>query len=245
MSLSLPISLRRIASAVPLARGGGRRHAFRPGMAVLEDRCVPSTLTVTSSADDVTLNHTLRYAVAHAQSGDTIQITAAVKSPIVLTLGELLLNKNVTIKSVPSQTPTISGDGLSRVFEISAGATVGLINLDLTGGVGIANNPDGSPVDVGNGGAVLNYGTLTVRGCNLTGNTATANAVNGFYDFGGAIFNNNGTLTVTGSTLSNNTAVNGGAISEFGAVTVADSTFSGNIGTQVGGAIGRTPAPSA
>ena len=61
----------------------------------LEDRCVPSTLTVTSSADDVTLNHTLRYAVAHAQSGDTILLTAAITTPIVLTHGELVLSQNV------------------------------------------------------------------------------------------------------------------------------------------------------
>jgi hypothetical protein len=85
---------------------------------VLEDRVVLSTLTVTSSADDVNQNHTVRYAVAHARSGDTIQLTAAIKSPIVLTQGELVVSQNVTIESVPSQTPTISGDGMSRVFEI-------------------------------------------------------------------------------------------------------------------------------
>jgi hypothetical protein len=61
-----------------------RKTAFRarPTLEVLEDRWVPSTLTVTKSGDDVTQNHTLRYAVAHAQSGDTIQITAAVKDPL-------------------------------------------------------------------------------------------------------------------------------------------------------------------
>src|SRR5437870_4436087 len=74
------------------------------------------TLAVTSSADDVTQNHTLRYAVAHAQNGDTILLTAAIKDPIVLTQGELIVSQNVTILSVPAQTPTISGNGISRVF---------------------------------------------------------------------------------------------------------------------------------
>ncbi len=58
----------------------------RLALEALEDRCVPSTLTVTSSADDVTDHHTLRYAVAHAQSGDTILLTAAITAPIVLTM---------------------------------------------------------------------------------------------------------------------------------------------------------------
>src|SRR5438445_13535367 len=95
----------------------------RLALEALEDRCVPSTLTVTSSSDDVTLNHTLRYAVAHAQSGDTILLTAAIKAPIVLTHGELVLSQNMTIESVSAQTPTISGNAMSRIFEISTGAT--------------------------------------------------------------------------------------------------------------------------
>ena len=35
-------------------------HRARPALEALEDVCVPSTLTVTSSADDATQNHTLR-----------------------------------------------------------------------------------------------------------------------------------------------------------------------------------------
>src|SRR6516162_6981468 len=64
------------------------RRACRPRVTMLEGRVVPSTLTVTSSADDGSA-HTLRWAVDNAQSGDTIQITAAVKDPIDLMQGEL------------------------------------------------------------------------------------------------------------------------------------------------------------
>src|SRR5215471_454428 len=78
----------------------------RPRLEVLEDRTVPSTLAVTNSGDDVSVKGTLRYAVAHAQDGDTIQLTGAVKDPIVLTHGELLLSHSVTIRSVPARTPT-------------------------------------------------------------------------------------------------------------------------------------------
>ena len=87
------------------------RRACRPRLTRLEDRVAFSTWTVSSSADDVTQNYTLPYAVAHAQNGDTILLTAAVKNPIVLTHGELVLSQDVTIESVPSRTPTISGDG--------------------------------------------------------------------------------------------------------------------------------------
>lgn len=97
------------------------RQSFRPRCEILEDRSVPSTLTVTSS-DDSMQPHTLRYEVAQAQSGDTILVTKAVKTPIVLTLGELSLTQNITIKTAGNNQATISGDGLSRVFEVTAGA---------------------------------------------------------------------------------------------------------------------------
>ena len=47
-----------------------RRRNLRPRLVMLEDRCVPSTLLVTSGDDDVNQNNTLRYAVAHAFSGN-------------------------------------------------------------------------------------------------------------------------------------------------------------------------------
>src|SRR5262245_38700383 len=69
MFLTLPHSLHCIVRSVRTGRRPtNRRHAYRPRLLVLEDRVVLSTLTVTSSADDVTQNHTLRYAVANAQS---------------------------------------------------------------------------------------------------------------------------------------------------------------------------------
>ena len=93
-----------------------RRHAYRPHLAVLEDRARPLDTNGDEQRRRRDPESHARYAVAHAQSGDTILLTAAIKSPIVLTHGELVVNQNVTIESVPSRTPTISGDGISRRF---------------------------------------------------------------------------------------------------------------------------------
>jgi hypothetical protein len=186
---------------------------------LLEDRCVPSTFTVTSSADDVTQNHTLRYAVAHAQDGDTIQLTAAVKAPIVLTHGELLLSHNVTIRSVPARTPTISGGGLSRVFEIAPGAQATLSNLSLTGGKS------------SQGGAVFIGGTadLTLDSDILSGNQAVGD-VHG-NALGGAVYISAGaSLTIDNTAFVNNQTNGteesfGGAIANAGTLAITGATF--------------------
>src|SRR5947209_642106 len=102
-------------------RGARLRLRFE----ALEDRWVPATLAVTSGLDDVSHRGTLRYAVAHAGDGDTILLTGAVQAGITLAYGELLLNQqNLTIRSASAPNPvTISGNHLSRVFEVAGGAS--------------------------------------------------------------------------------------------------------------------------
>src|SRR5947209_5973222 len=121
----------------------------RPRLVLLEDRCVPSTLPVTSPLDDVTQRGTLRYAVAHAGNGDTILLTGAVaQAGITLNQGELLLTQqHLTIRSAAAPNPvTISGGNLSRVFEVASGASVTVSNVTVTGGNGLAGIP-GRPHD--------------------------------------------------------------------------------------------------
>ncbi len=73
------------------------------------------------------------------------------------------------------------------------------------------------------GGAISNYGTVTVTNSTFSGNSANVD--------GGAI-ETAGTVTVTNSTFSDNSAVNGGAIVNYlDTVTVTNSTFSGNSAT--------------
>jgi predicted outer membrane repeat protein len=221
------------------------RTRYRPRVEALEDRVVPTTLTVTSPDDNVAEMHTLRWAVAHADSGDEIQIVAALKdTPIVLTQGELVLNQSVIIEGVGNVPETISGGGNSRIFEIAAGVHVTLENLTLTGGDGLANNPAGSSSWDQNGGAILNFGTLALLGVTASGNTAFVE--------GGAIYNA-GALSVSGSTLADNTVPfgnvtplgvigGGGAIFNSGTVRCSQSTLSNNTVSFDGGAIFSTGA---
>ena len=137
----------------------------------------------------------------------------------VLTTKSITLN--TTIDGGAGNLITLSGGNVQRVMVVNSGtATLTLQNLT------IANGNTG-----GNGGGVLNAGTLIVTNSTFTANQAGS---------GGAISNASGgagTVTITGSTFSGNTATNGGAIYNSGnAVTITNSTFTGNSAT-AGGAI--------
>src|SRR4051794_65642 len=165
--------------------------AFRPALEVLEDRRVPATLPVTSTLDDVTQRGTLRYAVAHAGDGDTILLTPAVaRAGITLTQGELLLTQqNLTIASAaPPRPVTISGNHLSRIFEVAGGATVTLSNVTVTGGNGLAGIPGRPHEDRGGGILVDDLSSLRITGSTVSANSADRGG--GIADFG--------TLTVSG-----------------------------------------------
>jgi hypothetical protein len=231
---------------------------FQPRLEALEDRCLPYTLYVSSPLDDGSRG-TLRYDIAHAQSGDTIEMSPTLTAPIVLTQGELLLKKNVTIEGQANRPETISGNNNSRVFEVAPKTSVTLMYLDITGGNGVANNPGGgtgnaggggSSGNDGHGGGILNFGTLTVSNCTLSGNSVNDTSV--YVCEGGAIANIGGTVNVSNSTLSGNSVAggtgggdSGGAIANIPdaatatvpTVTVSNSILSGNSAAHDGGAI--------
>ena len=70
----------------------------------------------------------------------------------------------------------------------------------------IGSTISGNSADYGNGGGIENYcGSLTITGSTISGNSAD-------YD-GGGIYNYKGSLTITGSTISSNSTYdNGGGI---------------------------------
>jgi hypothetical protein len=217
----------RTSTNAPRGRGPRPAATFRPRVEALERRDVPSTLTVTTTADSGP--GSLRADIAAAQAGDTIVFDPGLDGQtIALATGELVLNKNLTIQGpgAPQAPVTITGLGLSRVFEVDGARTrVALSNLNLTGGVGVAGNAASAGALNGQGGAIWNGGTLTLSACNLSSNDSSAQ--------GGAVWNG-GTLTLSACTLSSNSCDGaapvafGGAVYNAGTLTVSNSTLSGN-----------------
>lgn len=259
-----PVGARRSTRGTP-SRMVGRRASL--SVESLEDRCVPSTFNVIYSADSLA-SGTLRWAVANARNGDTINIqplstfhftlqggyTTTVGRDIVLTQGELYLAHNVTIEST-GPVPTISGNNMSRVFEVAYGANVALLNLDVTQGNAVAgnSNPFSSGWN-GLGGGVLNEGTLAVTDCTVSNNynlgcgggiynsgqlslTDCTVTGNGGIGWGGGIYNG-GSLIVVGGSITDNTAGfegYGGGIYNNGSAQVWSATLSNNSAGYGGG----------
>ena len=150
---------------------------FRPQFEVLEGRDVPSTLTVTSNLGFGP--GTMRAEIAAAQNGDTIAFAKSVTGPIDLLHGspngaatELYINKDLDIEGPGATHLAISGDYYSRVFEVAAGVQVTLSGLTIEHGVGRTGSFDPS-VNDGLGAGILNFGTLTLYTCTVSGNSVT------------------------------------------------------------------------
>ena len=178
----------------------GQRAGFRPRLEALEDRCLPSTLTVTNTQDSG--RGSLRAEIAAAQSGDTIVFsptltssssskphhggTTSTPGKITLTSGELDLTKNLTIQGPGAGQLTISGNSAnwysdysttrntyaSRVFEVAQNVTVTLSGLTISNGDGLAGYTLGQHPGDFTGGGILDHGTLTLGGCAISNNHA-------------------------------------------------------------------------
>lgn len=219
-------------------RYGGRCAAIAASFFAVHGTVQAADLLVTTLDDqnDVPAGAvlSLREAIRDASAGDKVIFNASLfsASGAILELqSELAVDKAVTVDggALANGVP-VSGGGITRMFRVTASGDLTLNHLTLSGGNGA------SPVLNGQGGAILNDGTLKVTGCTLIGNTATA---------GGAIYNQGNlvrTLSITNSTLSGNvaTAGFGGAIFNDGTLTVTQSTLAGNSVTDTnsgGGAI--------
>jgi parallel beta-helix repeat protein len=210
----------RNRTTTPRANRAAARRGFRPTLEALEDRWMPSTLTVTNTLDSG--DGSLRADVTAAHKGDTIVFNIPKSDPgynastgvwtITLTSGELLIKQDLSITGPGASQLTISGDKLSRVFELSSKTKPQASLSGMT-----ISNGDGQFGGIG--GAINNNGTLTISNCTLSGNIGGGP--------GGAI-NNYGTLTISNSVLSDNSAREGGAISNLGPLTVNGCTLYGN-----------------
>jgi hypothetical protein len=215
--MSLTRWLRHLVSA----QSHRRTHAnacppagCRPRLEALEDRTLPSTLTVLNTADSGP--GSLRDTIAAAHSGDTIDFAPALfGQAITITSVELVIDKSLDIEG-----PGGTNGGLrincilsSRVFDVTnSSATVVLSNLSIYGG------------------GILNQGAnLSLSDCILGGGGESS---------GGGIYNAGGSLAITRSFLSSGAGLGGDIYSDGGNVCVTNTTLGGIAGSLDGTALG-------
>jgi hypothetical protein len=144
-------------------------------------------------------------------SGDIIGITDAIHTEESITV-----NKNVTILGQAAGGTVVQAhvepeSATDRVFLIPSEGMVTIKDITIRHG-----NPTSDP---GDGGGILNQGTLTLERCFVRDNSARN---------GGGILNL-GTLTLERCILTDNGARGGGGIYNEGTVTLLNSTVSDNI----------------
>ena len=193
--------------------------------------CAPTSIVTTADDDGA---GSLREAIETVCNEGTI--TFAAPFQIVLS-SQILVDKAVTLDgqiAVSSRgmaaTASISGGGVSRVFEVETTGALTLHRLRIR---------DASTS--GRGGAIRNRGMLDIIECSFDGNFAGTEGGLG----GGAILNDGGAiLTVVGSTFTANTAGRGAALFNGGEAHLLNSTFSANTprDTEPAGAIIREGA---
>ena len=210
---------------------------FAPVMTVAAASPVSAaaTVVVTSGADSGP--GTLRQVVADAAAGDTI--TFAVGT-VTLTTGQILIDKNLTIRGNGPAVTTVTRSASTprfRIFEVAAGVEATIDLLTVTGG------------DEVFGGGIYSSGRLTVARSRVTLNRGAV---------GAGIFNNGGDMSILNSALSFNTVDTrdgsygslggeGGGISSEGggSLSIRGSEVVGNVVlSNVGGSAGGIDSSS-
>ena len=209
----------------------------------------PSTVTVTNGNDFFA--GSLRQAILDVCTGGTINFAPGV-TQVNLTSSALGIGKSLTVNGTGANVLTVSGGGVTNVFQIlSGGYTVNLNGMTITGGVhetlgGAVDNDTGSTANVANciitgnsgggGGGIINRGTMTVSGSTIKNNNSTY-PNNG----AGGIDNTNesAVLNIVNTTVSGNTANNdfgvGGVFNYSGTTNIVNSTITDNTASGTNG----------
>ncbi len=222
------------------------RLSARLGVEPLEDRTVPSTFTVLNTADSG--DGSLRAAILGAEANpgaDVIQFANKVHGTITLTTGELDIRSDLTIDGPGANRLTVSGNGVSRVFDVAGGGGAsGKITVAIAG-LTVAHGR----ADVGGGVRNSGFSDLTLARVILSENVAVGGPTSAVNARGGAVHSvGSGTaVTVIDSRVVGNTADgrpnatrgSGGGLSvDGGHLTVLRSTVAENY------AFGGTPTIS-
>jgi IPT/TIG domain/Right handed beta helix region len=199
---------------------------------------------VTNTSNSWGISGSLPWAVAQADADPINSIITfsptAFPSAATITLTSILTlsktSSSITIAGAGAGPISISGGGVTGIFQVNPGVTVTMTGLTLEDGYNdiVYWGPGG--VNDGDAGAINNDGSLTVNNCTFSDNTSAPDG--GYGDEGGGAIYNSGILAVSNSMFSGNSVDgNGGAISCAGMMTVNNCTFTGNSAKNGGGAI--------
>ena len=182
--------------------------------------------------DSVTFNEDGSTIITRYTDNEIVFVDALVDNPTTITLdgSEITIAKDMTINAFNEGNITIDADGQSRIFVVNANVNATISTLTLADGAAIT------------GGAIANYGTLTLKDVNFVSNEAISD---GTVDsdkvlregLGGAIYST-GALNVNGGKFEGDKAAFfGGAIYSVGALTIDGTTFTSNESGLNGGAV--------
>ena len=184
----------------------------------------PVTWTVTDASDNPSSpgENTLRGIIGKATTGDIVSFGAGVTE--ISLQGELIIDKLLIIAGSATQQVTIRQTAAgARVLSVPAGKSAGLQYLTITGG---------RRAGYGDGGGILNNGTLTINHCTIVDNTTEG------FSGGGVANEEGGTLTIKNSLVKGNSASGAGGVWNGGTLTMEDCVVEENTCSYSGGGIG-------
>ena len=192
----------------------------------------------------------LRGAITRANqtaARDTIVVPAGY---YVLEHGQLQIATDLILRGESTFSTTVSGAGLSRVFDIGPAPGSDVLMEDLTIADGMEPGDEGAGIRIGSGSVVIlrdiyvfsnvgqtggginNRGFLQIRNSTIERNDADLNIsidTNFFSGRGGGIRNwETGVVMIRNSTIHANSATAGGGIFNSGLMSVVNSTINGN-----------------
>ncbi len=179
------------------------------------------TLDGTPAAGTLTLPDAVSLADQFAGSAITFDPSVfSAPTTITLTGTQLALTNTTGSQTItgPAAGVTVSGGGLSRVFQVNASVTAAISGLTITGGH-----------VTGKGGGLYNEGTTTLTDVTVSADSAST--------LGGGLYTKSGgAITLTDCTVSGNTAgAGGGGLYSKGTTTLTDCTVSSNTAVVNGG----------
>jgi hypothetical protein len=203
---------------------------------------MPSIDMVTNLSGSASVPGSLPYEVAHAASDDTVRFASTLYGGDLRLNQPLVLAQSLTIDGSGANI-TIDGSNSTQVFDIQGlGASVGIGNVTITGGLTTGRFGGGILVELGSnlslynsnvtncsspgrGGGIFNGGTLTMFGDTVSHNVSFDSSIPS--GDGGGIANH-GVLTMIDCTVAFNTAFLGGGIENEHILTMSSCTVAGN-----------------